>query len=479
MASPFLSTTATTSTGSSSSSSSSSSSGVEYVIRSAHRAVVLEFGSRLIRVGFASEHCPRHLIPNPPLSHFADPTITPASKTPTTTTTTTPSTAASQQSDAVGPADLQLLFQRSARRSQTALLTGALVRFMQHVYVDLLLLNPRDRRVIVVEDRDTPEAFRNALAAALFSPQLDVPAVSFVQSHDATTLAVASFAPAAAAGKATEPGTARQPTPTAASVGGGPAATFLLVDCAHARTAILPIVHGVPVTAAYTTLPIGGAAVERQLALQLGKSFPSVQFTSQTIEDIKVRACYVRASREPATTNRTLVYSLQGAPESQPLVLQESLIGSPYDVLFADDPVDDGDEHEQSLVSSVLQALLESSVDDRAALAANILLVGGTSGAAGFLKRFAVELNHTVNNTPRFKSLLPLLTPTDTRPAFGVVDSVFPVNTIAWVGGSLLGSLNANDERFVTRETYQQTKSIPNWADVVIPEFSPEIAVTH
>ncbi|EDR08713.1 fungal specific actin related protein [Laccaria bicolor S238N-H82] len=191
------------------------------------------------------------------------------------------------------------------------------------------------------------------------------------------------------------------------------------------------------------------------------------------------------------------------------------------EVLFEGGDVDEG-----SLAETILNALLKVPVDLRKTLASSILVTGGTAMLPGFIPRLHAELLHSIapplaqtretnrHNRPappqydKYASLRPLVPyfailnnpspppPTSDRASANAGKApAFSPSTLAWVGGSLAGSLktggvevarekwdendvNRNDEDSmdVTMESPQRTKSIlPDWTRATLPPGAPMV----
>ena len=124
------------------------------VSRSHHKgaAVVLDLGTRWTRIGLAGEAHPRHTIPTPPSVSYL------------------PSSTCSLPSPS-SPSSLRSHYASHLRP------------YLRHLYFHLLLLNPRDRRCLVLEPPFLPLPYRLALLSALLS--LHCPAVAFLSSFTA------------------------------------------------------------------------------------------------------------------------------------------------------------------------------------------------------------------------------------------------------------------------------------------------------
>ena len=159
------------------------------VHKSYHKAaaVVLDLGTRYTRIGFAGEPHPRHTIPTP--SHVSSLDSTPSHL----------------------PAS-----------SLTAHYASVLSPYLRHLCFHLLLINPRDRRVLLLESPFLPLPYRLALTSVLSS--LHSPALCFLPSS------LAGYLPCSL-----------------------PSAT--VVDVGWQDTRICGVTHGIPLLAHLTTTP--------------------------------------------------------------------------------------------------------------------------------------------------------------------------------------------------------------------------------
>ena len=124
------------------------------VSKSYHKAaaVVLDLGTRWTRIGLAGEAHPRHTIPTPPsVSHLPSPT-----------------------SPLPSPSSLSTLRSHYLHHLQP---------YLRHLFFHLLLVNPRDRRCLILEPPFLPLPYKLALLSSLLS--LHCPAVAFLSSFTA------------------------------------------------------------------------------------------------------------------------------------------------------------------------------------------------------------------------------------------------------------------------------------------------------
>ncbi|KAG8449406.1 hypothetical protein GDO86_016161 [Hymenochirus boettgeri] len=150
-----------------------------------------------------------------------------------------------------------------------------LTEFIHMLYFRHLLVNPRDRRVVLIESVLSPSHFRETLTRVLFK-YFEVPSVLFAPSHlmSLLTLGINSA---------------------------------MVLDCGYAESLVLPIYEGIPILSCWGALPLGAKAIHKELETQLleqctantgtakDQSLPSVMssVSEELVEDIKVRICFV------------------------------------------------------------------------------------------------------------------------------------------------------------------------------------------
>ncbi|XP_007427437.1 actin-related protein 10 [Python bivittatus] len=320
-----------------------------------------------------------------------------------------------------------------------------LKEFIHMLYFRHLLVNPRDRRVVIVESILCPSHFRETLTKVLFK-YFEVPSVLFAPSHlmSLLTLGINSA---------------------------------MVLDCGYTESLVLPIYEGIPVLNCWGALPLGGKAIHKELEYQLleqstvdtgatkGQSLPSVMGSvpEDIVEDIKVRTCFVSdlqrglkiqtakfdmdGSAERPTAPPDVDYPLDG---EKILHINGAIRDSVVEVLFVQD------NEEKSVATLILDSLMECPIDTRKQLAENLVVIGGTAMLPGFLHRLMAEIRHLVEK-PKYKEILASKT-------FRVHMPPAKPNSVAWLGGAIFGALqDILGSRSVSKEYYNQTGRIPDW----------------
>ncbi|CAF0781542.1 unnamed protein product [Adineta steineri] len=109
----------------------------------------------------------------------------------------------------------------------------------------------------------------------------------------------------------------------------------------------------------------------------------------------------------------------------------------------------------KSIVTLILDTLLQAPIDLRQQLADNILIIGGTAIMPGFLHRFNAELNYLINQSPYINRLA--------IKQFKFHSPPGQLNYIAWLGGSIFGALDTLEDQSITRSKYLENGIVPDW----------------
>ncbi|XP_049938101.1 actin-related protein 10 isoform X1 [Schistocerca serialis cubense] len=306
-----------------------------------------------------------------------------------------------------------------------------LVEFIHHLYFRKLLVSPKDRRVVIVESLLCPTSFRDTLAKVFFR-HFDVASLLFLPSQLAALCTLGTD-------------------------------TALLVDLGYREATVVPVYAGVPVLRAWQAQPIAGEAVERRIREQLAASEGSpCDLSSEQIEDIKVRTCFV------TTLERSQKLSEVKPPPSvdypvacgRHITVPGNLRETAFEVLFEED----GDQ--LSLSNLILDAILECATDARRQLAENIFIVGGTAMVPGLRARLRDEMRQLLG-LERYASKLSL-------PNLKFHRAPAKENYAAWLGGAIFGATDSLVSRSLTKESYMKTNCVPDWANLYYNRPSSE-----
>uniref|UniRef100_A0AAA9S5I1 Actin-related protein 10 n=1 Tax=Bos taurus TaxID=9913 RepID=A0AAA9S5I1_BOVIN len=363
-----------------------------------------------------------------------------------------------------------------------------LKEFIHILYFRHLLVNPRDRRVVVIESVLCPSHFRETLTRVLFK-YFEVPSVLLAPSHLMALLTLGIN-------------------------------SAMVLDCGYRESLVLPIYEGIPVLNCWGALPLGGKALHKELETQLleqctvdtgaakEQSLPSVMgsIPEGILEDIKVRTCFVSdlkrglniqaakfnidGNTERPSPPPNVDYPLDGekilhvlgsirflCPWDSPgkntgvgchSLLQELFRtqGLNWGLLHCRDSVVEilfeQDNEEKSVATLILDSLMQCPIDTRKQLAENLVVIGGTSMLPGFLHRLLAEIRYLVEK-PKYKKTLATKT-------FRIHTPPAKANCVAWLGGAIFGALqDILGSRSVSKDYYNQTGRIPDWCSLNNP----------
>ncbi|XP_076346657.1 actin-related protein 10-like [Tachypleus tridentatus] len=330
-----------------------------------------------------------------------------------------------------------------------------LKEFLHMLYFKYLVVNPKDRRVVIVESILCQTDFREVLAKVLFC-HFEVPSILFVPSHlmSLFTLGISSA---------------------------------VVLDSGYSETIVLPIYEGVVILNAWQALPVAAQAIHRRieaevmekakvktLALEpkpLGELL-SEPLEETVLEDIKVRTCFVapfelgQKIQVYENGKRLLELKLsEEVPEPPPSppdveypLNGEKIMTIPGEIRsYAPEIMFERSGDEQSIASLILDAILKSPIDVRTTLAENLVIMGGNTMLPGFKHRLLAEVRNLLKD-PYYSSRLPIK-------KIKIHQPPAKENYIAWLGGSIFGATDVVTTRSIMREQYLKREYIPDWSD--------------
>lgn len=318
--------------------------------------------------------------------------------------------------------------------------------FLERLYFQFLAVNPKDRRVIIVESVFTPSKFRKSLARVLFK-RFSIPSLTFVPSHLVSLITLAIK-------------------------------TCLVVDIGYSECAVIPVIEGITVLEGAQFASLGAQAIHKRIiqdlqatgckiidqSLDESNEKPVAQLDTLTLEDIKIRCCFVAPFERRCLLTENALKSdtiVEGSPlpvkypidGSKSLVIQGIVRECAFEVLFEDNG------HDPSLPKTILDALLLCPLDWRRQLANNILLIGGSVMAPGFKHRLNEELKCLLS-TDAYRGKLFIN-------SFAFHSPPCKENYTAWLGGAIFGSTEAVNSRQITRDEYEKKGDLllKDWCD--------------
>ncbi|XP_050703035.1 actin-related protein 10-like [Eriocheir sinensis] len=320
-----------------------------------------------------------------------------------------------------------------------------IVDFIHKLYFRNLLVNPKDRRVVIVENLLCSSVVRDTLAKVLFR-HYEVLSVLFVPSHLVALMTLGI-------------------------------STGLVLDLGHKEATLMPIYEGVVVFQAWQALPLGGRLIERSLSeLLLDRAVAVTEDGSEhrlsaimkeipekCLEDIKVRTCFV-TTLERSSRLQSNKYDRSLEPPPPPSSVQYPLEG--HHILtvpgtvreMAAEALFERDEDALTLATMVLDALLKCPIDTRHELAENLLILGGTASMKGMKHRILAEVRATAASE-QYRHRLPIA-------SFKIHHPPAKDNYVAWLGGAILGATEAVMLRSLPREQYLAGDVLPDWCNL-------------
>ncbi|CAG2107323.1 unnamed protein product [Medioppia subpectinata] len=371
-------------------------------IGSDKHSVVLEFGQAFTKCGFVSEYSPRAII-------------------------------RSQVFDSKNNKMVNIFSITDDKE-----LYRALKQFIRVLYFRYLAVNPKDRRLVIVESIFCSTRFRNQL--------LKIQALLIVPQHLVclATLGVS---------------------------------TALVLDVGYNEAIAIPVIEGVTAVDGLQFAPLGGKSIHFRIMDELIQRRATIRYTNEEesvisepldetlLEDIKTRTCFVAPFERGVQLSQQKVDFKEGSAITGPpndikypldgqrvLHIPGSLRESVCEVLFEMY----GDEH--TIPTLIIDAILKCSVDSRRQLASNIIVIGGTSMLAGFRHRLFQELKSLAKSN-RFVSKLHF-------DDFKLHENPCPANYNSWLGAAIFASTDIVSTRSVTLEQFIKNKeTISDWSD--------------
>lgn len=317
-----------------------------------------------------------------------------------------------------------------------------LKEFLFILYFRYLLINPKDRRIVVCESLMCPALFRETLARVLFQ-HFEVVSVLFSPGHLTTVLTLGIT-------------------------------TGLVMDVGYSETLVVPVYEGIPILKAVQSLPVAGKAIHRnifKLVAENGKvrsgdvEKPFSEVSEEILEDIKVRCCFVtRWDRAKKVHDVTMFGADASILPPAPSDVEYPLNGNSIlhiggkvrehacEVLF------EQDNEQQSITTLLLDAILQCPIDMRLELSQNIIIIGGTAMLPGFYHRIQMELQWLLT-LPRYANVLALK-------KFHFHHTPSKPNYTAWLGGAMFGALETLPSKSISKECYAESGTLTDWCDL-------------
>lgn len=298
-----------------------------------------------------------------------------------------------------------------------------LVHMLHRLYFRHVLVNPKERKVVVVESLLTPTLFRETLAKVLFT-HYEVSGVVWADSPRLCALTL-----------------------------GTPVALIVSIGARDAEVAA--VVHASVVLRALQSQPLAARAIHDELARLLDEdNGQELHLPDHIIEDIKVKTCFV-GSRERAQQWADGEQPSPARSVQYPVAGRTAITVSGRTRELAAEPLFARDNELASLPDIVLQCIMQCPIDARRALAENILVTGGTAAMPGLKARLAHELRYLVTQPPYSSRLMVRTFKFHRAPAHD--------NACAWAGGALGGAADAAGTRATPRDVYARRRRLRDW----------------
>lgn len=350
------------------------------------QAVVIDFGAARTKVGFATESCPRHVLPTPEL-------------------------------------DVRRSRQGLAFTESEEEWFEILDRLLSQIFFHYLSVSPKDRRVVVCDAVHSSAPFRSALARVLFK-RLGVPAVALVAD-----LVLPLYLTGLSSGIVIDCGYTS--SRVMATFAGVPILSAYCAGAAGARAVCARLRKMLQESMDAPGWLDEQGVVEDLLACTC---YVACDIRSGDGLHLKLKSDKA-ASYAPGSEHPVAIPSDSRWRPVEVLVSSEGAV-------FAD--IDsDGDEDGDviGIPGAFVRAIEQCPIDVRAAVVQNVVVCGGCAGLRGLLPRLAVEIRDALEACPRTQALAGKLrfTPLD-----------FPPATTVWTGGSVFGALEGASDYTAT-----------------------------
>jgi actin-related protein 10 len=325
-----------------------------------------------------------------------------------------------------------------------------LIEFLYKIYYKILNANSKERKVVIIESVLCTSEFRKALADVLFK-NFQVMSIGFLSSHMSPlyTLGISKA---------------------------------LVLDCGYSDCQIMPIAENLPMSGLCSFMNLGGKGIHEHIEIwvrkyakvivngQTGSIPDSLILSEDTLEDIKLRCCFV------SPFDRIQKYY----DEIEKKKLSGDVLPADFEFKFASDckytlpnnfilsipgfvrelaleflfrgPVDPN----HTITCLILDTILNSPIDYRKDFMKNIVFTGGTCMLFGFKNRLVAELNHAVSNSTRYAKHF-------YHKQFKFYEPPCHDNHVAWLGGSIFGSMESLDYYSILNSKYKDIQKLPDW----------------
>ncbi|TKY87645.1 hypothetical protein EX895_003226 [Sporisorium graminicola] len=397
--------------------------------------IVLDIGSRYSKFGFSGEPRPRAIVPS---VNFAQPSTSYLRLDATSSTAGLYSIG-----ETLWDLDVERCVDDQLRRGKRSLVLAQLTQLLRNAFTQHLMVDPKQRKVLVVENPMLPNSVKEMICAVLFN-NLQVPSVSFVPAPLLSLLAVGRI-------------------------------TGLVLEVGYLEATLMPVYYGRPLTSYTVSTTLAGKRLNarlKRLLLRYGKfvaaqaslqdsakslrertqAIDPLLLTDDRLEQIKSKALFV-SSYDPSVSGledlfaelevestdlsagsaASILRKYSSASTATPFTFAvtpnsvdpqgtASLIqsvsappGSSSSSTFtgasapsqvsgviaipgwlreraAEFLFDKGDHDDPGLIQMTVSAISKLPIDLRRTMCENVLVSGGTAMLPGFANRFRIQL---------------------------------------------------------------------------------------
>lgn len=215
----------------------------------------------------------------------------------------------------------------------------------------------------------------------------------------------------------------------------------LVLESGEGVTQIVPVDEDHPLPQAIERVDLAGRDVtdylSRRMLVEQGINFTGAS-QMERLRDIKEKLCYVARDFEEENPNRGNTQNIiktYELPDGQEVEVCDERFWAP-EILFK--PELDG-RTEEGIHQKVFSSIMKCDADFRKYLCRNVVLSGGTTMCPGIAERLDKELRQ--------------LLPSDMNSR---VIAASDREYMAWIGGSILASLSSFQDKFFTKQEYDE-----------------------
>lgn len=215
----------------------------------------------------------------------------------------------------------------------------------------------------------------------------------------------------------------------------------IMFDSGHGVSHVIPIYEGHAFKNAFSRMNLGGGDLTDYL-LKILNNERCHSFTcnsdKEIVRSIKERLCYTAADFQNETENADENHSVEKTyelPDGRRIAVRNERFRC-VEALFKPALID---KDIVGIHTFVYSSLMQTDIDVRRDLMANVLLSGGCTMFPGFPDRMRTELEHLLPPTMKVK-----------------VVSAPERKLSVWIGGSILGSLSLFSQQSISRSEYEE-----------------------